>query len=172
MTTVSYSVNFNESQVGPIIPLRGLRQGDLLSPYMFLLCVEGLSCLIKKVAGEGKINGCRIHVQAPLITHLLFIDDSFFFLKSNHRGRIKSILLNYALHLGQDINFQKSGIFFSANVRMHKQAELKNVMGVHSDIGEGKYLSLPSLIGKSKKKVFNFLKDHLWNYSTALTACN
>lgn len=43
MTSVSYSISFKGSEIGHIIPKRGLRQGDPLSLYLFLLCVEGLS---------------------------------------------------------------------------------------------------------------------------------
>lgn len=45
---VSYSVSFNGVQIGPITPISGLLQGDPLSPYLFLLCVEGLSWLLNK----------------------------------------------------------------------------------------------------------------------------
>lgn len=164
VSTVSYSVNFNGSQIGPIIPRRGLRQGDPLSPYLFLLCVEGLSCSIKKAAEEGTIKGCKIHANAPAVTHLLFADDSFLFCKATKEevGEIKGILKKYELNSGQAINFQKSRIYFSANVRLDKQSEVKTQLEVHNDLSEGRYLGLPSLIGQSKKQVFNFLKDRMW----------
>lgn len=76
---------------------------------------------------------------------------------------IKTILQAYETKSGQAINFQKSGIYFSANVRVDKQLEIKRSLGVFNDLSEGKYLVLPSLVGKSKKRVFNFLKDRLWS---------
>lgn len=57
------------------------------------------------------------------------------------------------------MNFQKSGIFFSANVRRDKENELREILNVHEDIRHSKYLGLPSLVGRSKKAAFNFLKD-------------
>lgn len=145
--------------------MRGLRQGDSLSPYLFLLCVEGLSGAIKKSAAEQKISGCKIHIQAPDVTHMLFADDSFLFCKASMEEvrEVKRILQRYEMHSGQAINFQKSGILFSSNVRMDKQVGIKNHLGVQIDLSGGKYLGLPSLIGRSKKQVFNFLKDRLWN---------
>ncbi|XP_074352494.1 uncharacterized protein LOC141691624 [Apium graveolens] len=79
---VLLTVSFNYDKVGLIATRRGLRQGDPLSPYLFLICVEGLSWSLKKAAEQGNIKGCRIHVEAPAITHLLFVDDSYNFLSN------------------------------------------------------------------------------------------
>jgi hypothetical protein len=65
--TVDYSVIFNGNTVGPIIPGRGLRQGDPLSPYLFIICAEGLSALIRKAEGRGDIHGVKICKNAPII---------------------------------------------------------------------------------------------------------
>ena len=58
VSTVSYSVLINGEPKGKFIPSRGLRQGDPISPYLFLLCVEGLSAMLKKEVREmGKSKG-------------------------------------------------------------------------------------------------------------------
>ncbi|GMI91034.1 hypothetical protein HRI_002772700 [Hibiscus trionum] len=116
--TVTYSVCLNGS-VGPsFVPSRGLRQGDPLSPYLFLICSEGLSSLMRKAATNNTIQGAKINRYAPTITHLLFADDSLVFGEASQNGaeRIKDILRVYAGCSGQEINFAKSGIFFSSNV--------------------------------------------------------
>lgn len=149
--------------MGPINPKSGLHQGDPLSPYLFLFCVEGLSLSISKAAGMDRIHGCKISSSAPAVTYLLFADDSFLFYKatSEETLEIKTILARYEVLSGQAINLQKSGIFFSANVRRDKQQEIKDMLGVHNDLSTGHYLGLPSLIGRSKKAVFGFLKERL-----------
>ena len=53
VTTVSYSVLINGEPKGRIVPSRGLHQGDPISPYLFLLCAEGLSAMIKKGKERG-----------------------------------------------------------------------------------------------------------------------
>lgn len=76
---------------------------------------------------------------------------------------INAILQKYELHSGQAIHFQISGIYFSSNVRVDKQLEIKNILEVHDDLSKRRYLGLPSLVGKSKKQVFEFLKGKLWS---------
>ena len=50
ITTVTYSIRINGQTRGRIVPSRGLRQGDPLSPYLFLFCAEGLSALLRHAA--------------------------------------------------------------------------------------------------------------------------
>ena len=59
LKSVSYSVLLNGQPVGSIKPSKGLRQGDLLSPYLFLLCALGLQSLIQKAEVSDDIKGDR-----------------------------------------------------------------------------------------------------------------
>lgn len=53
VTTVNYSILMDDDIVGPIIPSRGLRQHDPLSPYLYTLSVEGLTSLLKRQKEEA-----------------------------------------------------------------------------------------------------------------------
>ena len=154
--TVTYNFCLNGDLVGPVVPNRGLRQGDPLSPYLFLLCVEGLSNMLDSASNNDSIHGCRISPLAPVISHLLFADDSFLFFKATLEETlvVKKLLNEYENLSGQSVNFSKSGVFFSSNVDQQKQQELREVLGVYNGIENTKYLGLPSLVGKSKKRVF------------------
>ena len=65
ISSVTYSIRINGVPYGLITPTRGLRQGDPLSPYLFLLCVEGLSSLIKRAALEQRVHGISICRRGP-----------------------------------------------------------------------------------------------------------
>lgn len=163
VSTVSYGISFNGSTVGHIYPKRGLRQGDPLSPYLFLFCVKGLSNLLDNAKDGGRIHGCRIGLNALVVSHLLFADDSFLFFRASieEASCIKEILKKYAEMLGQEINYQKSGIMFSSNVRRDKQNQLSTILGVHNDISNSHFLGLPSLVERSNKRVFSYVKDRV-----------
>lgn len=76
---IKYFIGANSNLVGPIFSRQGLRQGDLFFPYLFILCAEGLSVLIKRVYVRRLIHGNKVCQSAPTITHLLFADDCLLF---------------------------------------------------------------------------------------------
>ena len=81
ITTATNSVLINGEPHGHITPSRGLRQGDPFSPYLFLLCTEGLHRLINLAMERGELKGVSICRNGPKLTHLLFADDSLVFLQ-------------------------------------------------------------------------------------------
>ncbi|XP_062110758.1 uncharacterized protein LOC133822432 [Humulus lupulus] len=86
VTSVQYSFQINGASYGEVIPSRGLRQGDPLSPYLFLFCAEGFSALIQQAKSRKEIKELRIANIAPFITHLFFADDSLIIVQASERS--------------------------------------------------------------------------------------
>ena len=86
VTTVEFSVLFNGKKLHSVKPSRGIRQGDPISPYLFLLAAEGLSCLLKSQRESSNLGGIQVAPSAPPVNHLLFADDSLLFFKANSVG--------------------------------------------------------------------------------------
>lgn len=83
ITSVTYAIRINGSLRGHIIPSRGIRQRDPLSPYLFLLCAEGLSSLIKDAINLRKMEGITICRGGPKLSHQFFEDDILIFCKAS-----------------------------------------------------------------------------------------
>lgn len=74
--SVSFFVLFNGSKLEKFKPTRGIRQGDPISPYLFLLAAEGLSCLLKVYDQSSHLGGIKVAPSAPPVNHLLFANDT------------------------------------------------------------------------------------------------
>ena len=161
--SVSYSVLLNGEARGLIRPTRGIRQGDPISPYLFLLCGEGLSAMLKQAENRGSINGVSVCRRAPRISHLLFADNSLVFCKANMTecSNIWKILQDFEMALGQKMNKDKTSLFFSKNTPTETQESIKELFGAQVIKQHEQYLGLPSLVGRGKKKAFNKIKDQV-----------
>ncbi|KAL5783292.1 hypothetical protein ACOSP7_008321 [Xanthoceras sorbifolium] len=165
ITSASYSFLINGEPKGFVKPSRGLRQGCPLSPYLFLLCAEGLTSLLSRVEVQGKLHGIKVARYAPAISHLFFADDSLISLRaSSSEGRaLKETLCSYEAASGQSINFEKSALTFSPNTAAGVVLEVRNMFNVDVVASHDKYLGLPSSVGRNRKGVFGSILDRVWN---------
>ncbi|KAL1220564.1 putative mitochondrial protein [Cardamine amara subsp. amara] len=81
--TVTYTVLINRRPHSFIKPERGIRQGDPLSPFIFILCAEALVHSLNESESLRKLNGISLAPQGPAVHHLLFPDDSFLLCKAS-----------------------------------------------------------------------------------------
>ncbi|XP_010451645.1 PREDICTED: uncharacterized protein LOC104733795 [Camelina sativa] len=172
VTSVEYRVLLNGQPNGLIIPQRGLRQGDPLSPYLFILCTEVLIANIWKAERDKLITGIKVANKCPPITHLLFADDNLFFCKANREQCrvILDILKQYESASGQQINFSKSPVQFGHKIDDTLKSELHDVLGITTLGGMGSYLGLPESLGGAKTKVFSFVRERLQGRTNGWTA--
>lgn len=82
----SYSFKINDHIVGKVHPLKGLHQGDPISPHLFVISFQGLSNIFNHYALHNNIQGICIARGSPRITHLFFVDDSLVFFKTNREN--------------------------------------------------------------------------------------
>uniref|UniRef100_A0A803PWX1 Reverse transcriptase domain-containing protein n=1 Tax=Cannabis sativa TaxID=3483 RepID=A0A803PWX1_CANSA len=165
LTSVQFSFLINGEIQGKVTPQRGLRQGDPLSPFLFLLCAEAFSCLIQHAEHSGQLHGIGFGRQGVSVSHLFFADDSLVFLAANEdecKG-FKELLEKYSKASGQLVNFHKSEMCFGRKVTLPVRTHLANIMGVKVVDNYGKYLGLPSFVGRTKKQHFEFIKNKVWN---------
>ncbi|XP_024156414.1 uncharacterized protein LOC112164456 [Rosa chinensis] len=129
--TVSYSFLVRGKPRRFLKPSRGLRQGDPLSPYLFLIGAEGFSALLKQKQSVGLLPG------------------------------IGDVFETYGRASGQLINFSKSSVVFSKNVPVEVQEEVSDFLGVEVVASHDKYLGLPTYVGCKKTLTFHYIKDRL-----------
>ncbi|GLT52662.1 hypothetical protein SLA2020_259890 [Shorea laevis] len=164
VTSVSYEVLLNGTIAGGVVPSRGLRQGDPLSPYLFILCAEGFTAMLREAKGRRLIHGVKICPQAPTISHLFFTDDSFLFLRATETEtkHLVDILQKYEKASGQVVNLQKSSIIFSSNVQQTARDNIGRLLQMEETEDPGRYLGFPSRVNRSRVASFSWLKSRFW----------
>ena len=91
ISTVSYYVLINGEPTREIKPKRGLRQGDPILPYLYIICTEGLFRLIKNSIHAKKLHGFKASRSGPAISHLFFVDDSLVLCKATAKETKKIV---------------------------------------------------------------------------------
>jgi hypothetical protein len=165
ISSTSFSILLNGSPFGLFSPGRGLRQGDPLSPFLFILGAEVFSRLMFKEEGFGRLKGLRIARNCSPIHHLLFADDLLIFGEASVSvaASIKSCLDKYCRWSGQAINTSKSSIRFSRNTNPTTSDLISIIIPYPSNTNSSLYLGLPTLMGNSKKRAFQGIIDKVYS---------
>jgi hypothetical protein len=166
VTSVIFLVRVNGVLSPMFKPTRGIRQGDPISPYLFLLCSEGLSCLLKARGPQYIFRGIRISQHAPWISHLLFKDDCLIFTQASKRGvdRVGEILDIYNRGSEKLVNKSKSTIFFSDNCGPEVKEEVHEALQIPTEALDEKYLGLPTTVGSTTEGTFDYVADRIRNF--------
>ena len=163
VSSVSYQILLNGEPKGNVQPSRGLRQGDPLSPFLFILLTEALISQLRGAEEEGRITGLKIARASPAVSHLLFADESLFFCKADVQqcAELIRIIHLYGRASRQQLNLGKSSILCGSKVDQDTKRALKRALGIQREGGMGMYLGLPEKICGSKRQVFAFIRDRL-----------
>lgn len=106
------SIMINVSPTEEIDISRGLRQGDPLAPFLFLVVAEGLSGLMHKALDTGNFKGFHVgdDIHFPF---LQYVDDTIFQGEATWENlwSLKAILRGFELASGLKVNFSKGNLF-------------------------------------------------------------
>lgn len=131
ISTVQYFILINGKPCGKIKPKRGIIQGDLISPFIFVLAIDYLNCLLKHLEILNKIKG--VIIKDINLTHLLFADDILFFVQDDDEN-IRN--LQFTIHLFEsasdlNINLTKTSVS-SVNANKERTDKLANSWGINT----------------------------------------
>ena len=165
ISTTSISILVNGESLESFKPSRGIRQGDPISPYIFILCMEFLGSLIKEECMDANWVPIKYSRGNLEISHLFFADDLILFAKASEEGRevIKDVLDKFCAESGQKVSSDKSHIYFSKNVKADLKEKICSNLQIQATNDLGKYLGFPIRHKGAARNQFNFVAERFIN---------
>ena len=163
VSSVRYKIRFNSQETDMFVPSRGIRQGDPLSPYLFLICAEGLSSMLQFEEEVGSLDGVRVCRNAPSVSHLLFADDSLILMGADvlNATSLQHVLDTYCQSSGQMVSLSKSSIFFSPNTPVVTRTEVCEILHIVTEALSDRYLGLPAIVGADRSDCFKHFRERI-----------
>ncbi|MCH84332.1 RNA-directed DNA polymerase (Reverse transcriptase), partial [Trifolium medium] len=159
----SNTILWNGSKTEPFSPMRGLRQGDPLSPYLFVLCMERLGTMISSSVSNGSWKPMQITKDGTKLSHLFFADDVLLFAKANvSQARVvNNVLERFCALSGLKISLDKSKFCTSTGVCRRLRDTIAATTQIHATDRFDKYLGFKMFYGKVRKQDFNDIYDRV-----------
>ncbi|XP_071689048.1 uncharacterized protein [Rutidosis leptorrhynchoides] len=151
LKTAYISVLVNGSHTKEFKLGRGVRQGDPLSPFLFIIAAEGLNWLIKSALSNNAYSGVKVGNDNIPLTHLQYADDTLFFgtWSLDNIENLMKLLKCFELCSGLKVNYNKSNLF-GVGVDKKDVEYMANLFGCKVGTFPFTYLGLP--IGANMKK--------------------
>ncbi|VFQ88383.1 unnamed protein product [Cuscuta campestris] len=147
-----FSVLVNGQPQG-FFPMKcGVKQGDPLSPLLFIIALEGLSRFLNHQFSRGYISPFSVG-RNPTPCHLLYADDIILFTKADSRNllRLRELLSLFMKASGQEINYSKSQVIVHERMKAEQQNQIRKIMSIRCHTKEFTYLGSNIVKGKLRK---------------------
>ncbi|KAJ0454037.1 putative RNA-directed DNA polymerase [Helianthus annuus] len=152
---------------------KGMRQGDPISPFLFVIVMEALSCMIVRACGLGILKGVSLPNGGPVVSHLFYADDAVIMGEWSRENVLNVVRILRCFHIcsGLKINLSKSNLFGVGSQQVEVE-EMADVVGCRADAFPFKFLGLSvgANMGRisSWRPVFDVFEKRLslWKAST------
>ncbi|KAM5573208.1 hypothetical protein ABKV19_012976, partial [Rosa sericea] len=160
-TSVNSRVIVNGEATETFSPESGLRQGDPLSPYLFVLCMEKLSHLINFQVEQGTWKPVKISRNGLAVSHLFFADDLILFAEASlsQADVMRYCIDCFCLNSGQEVSFEKSSLFCSPDTEEDLAAQISDICGSPLTDDLGNYLGVPLLHSRVTPETYKGLVE-------------
>ena len=164
ISTACFSILISGSSCGFFKSSKGLRQGDPLSPLLFVIIMEALSKMMDQVVGGGLVLGFSVGREAPrliMVSHLLFADDTLIFCDAipNQVLQLRALLTWFEAISGLKVNLGKSELVPVGAVPCF--ADMADILGCKTSCLPMTYLGLPLRAKFKAKAIWNGVLDKM-----------
>lgn len=159
ISDTDFSLLWNGDKLESFAPKRGLRQGNPLSPYLFVLCLDCFSQMIENVVSLKKWVPFKVTRRGPTVSHISFADDMILVGKTT-RETIEATmkcLEEFCSISGQKVNTSKSKLYFSQNTKASVKEDICRATLMEATEDLGKYLEVPLQSKRVMKGTFHGL---------------
>ncbi|XP_057444905.1 uncharacterized protein LOC130737157 [Lotus japonicus] len=159
VTSVQLSVLWNGDRLPTFNPRRGLRQGDPLSPYLFVLCMERLSAMISAAVSDGRWLPVTVAGTNFQLSHLMFADDLLLFTRASEEqvGVMRDVLYNFCKASGMRVSVAKSRVMGHRSIQSGFKDQVTAITGISFTLDIGKYLGFPIFSKRATNRVWTSL---------------
>lgn len=160
ISSTRFHILWNGIPLTEITPTRGIQQGNPLSPYLFILCLERLSIRLEEAVRDRLIHPISFKGQVCLL-HLFFADDIFLFTKAMARDckQLHRLLQNFCGSFGQIVSVTKSRIWVSPYTPRHIKDQVNDIFGIPTTDRIGTYLGTPIFTMPRTTNSYQYLVD-------------
>ena len=162
ISSAHFHILWNGSPLPEVVPSRAIRQGDPLSPYLFILCLERLSIKLNEAVCDKLIHPIHFRTGVRLL-HLFFADDIFLFTRAIARDckNLSRLLLDFCESSDQLMSATKSKTWFPPRTPRHIKEQVAGILGLPTTDRIGTYLGMPIFTTRWTASSYQYLVDNI-----------